>query len=185
MPIPSRFQLTPPSKSLVREMCNLCSEISRLVEQREDPSVLLAQWHRHANHEFKPVDFVSYAGAVDQETFVRDALNPRPRFVADLQYSEAAAVLESVVLVDVTESESSHFLEWLDVQFPGIGISDLIYWPDQWFDNPLLIRDAQGGFRPEAELSTDQVLGYAMAKSGRALPGAPAGVVLPFPVPKK
>ena len=40
-------------------------------------------------------------------------------------------------------------------------MSDLIYWPDEWFGNTSLFRDANGAFKPESSLSSDQILGYA------------------------
>jgi hypothetical protein len=64
-------------------------------------------------------------------------------------------------------------------------MSDLIYWPDSWFGNASLFRDANGAFKPESALSNDQILAYAMAKSGRVLPDAPKDVVLPFPMPRE
>jgi hypothetical protein len=60
----------------------------------------------------------------------------------------------------------------------------LIYWPDEWFGDPSWFRDSGGAFKPEAELSLDQILGYAMKRSKRELPGTPLGIPLPFPMPK-
>lgn len=104
--------------------------------------------------------------------------------IKDLTYHEAAAVLESVSNVELSESATSYFLEWLETQFPEANMSDLIYWPDEWFDDASQIRNSDGSFKPEADLSTDQILAYAMAKSNRLLPEAPRNVTLPFPMPK-
>jgi hypothetical protein len=186
MPIPSRFRLTPASKALVREMCRLCTEIEHALETGDDPSELLDAWHQHSARKYEPVEFTTYWKAIDQEEFVREALNPAPRFVDDLQYAEAAAVVDTFVSGELPDSVHGYIHEWLDVQFPHANMSDLIHWPDEWFDDPTPIRDPKSGaFRPEAELSTDQILGYAMAKSGRRLPGSPTDVVLPFPLPTK
>jgi hypothetical protein len=83
----------------------------------------------------------------------------------------------------VSEAEIGYYLGWLEAQFPGANMNGLIYWPDAWFPDASLFRDENGAFKPESELSNDQVLAYAMAKSGRKLPGAPTEVVLPFPMP--
>ena len=98
-------------------------------------------------------------------------------------YSEARAVLDAVSTAAVPESEIGYYLRWLEAQFSGSNISDLIYWPDAWFGDASLFRDVNGAFKTESELSNDQILGYAMAKSGRKIAGAPNDVVLPFPMP--
>jgi hypothetical protein len=183
MAIPPRFRLKHSSETLVREMCGLCTDIERAIENGVDVSELLAKWHEHASRRYDPAEFTSYWKAVDREEFVREALNPRPKIVEDLLYAEAADVLASISAAEPSENELSYYLEWLDLQFPEANISDLIYWPDEWFDDPALVRNANGSFKREAELSIDQMLGYAMAKSGRSLPGAPVDIVLPFPIP--
>lgn len=183
MPIPPRFQPTPPSDALLREMCALCTDIEHAVEQHDDATKLLEQWHAHATRPCDPGEFTSYWKSTDLETFVREALFPRPALVEDLQYNEAKAVLEAVSKVELNEAESLWFLQWLEAQFPGSGISDLIYWPDEWFKNASLFREPGGAFKPESELSLDQILAYAMRRSSRFLQGTPTDIELPFPMP--
>jgi hypothetical protein len=96
-------------------------------------------------------------------------------------YSEALAVLDALSTDAVSEAETGYYLAWLEAQFPGANMNDLIYWPDEWFGDPSLFRDANGAFEPEAELSNEQVLAYAMAKPGRKLPRASKNVALRFP----
>lgn len=93
-------------------------------------------------------------------------------------------MLESLSSADLSEADDQYYLDWLEAQFPGGNTSDLIHWPDEWFGDASLFRNSNGAFKPEAELSSDQILAYAMAKSGRRLPGAPENVSLPFPVPR-
>lgn len=165
-------------------MCRLCDAIEDALNRREQATDLLDEWHRQATRVCEPHEFTSYWKSTDKEEFVREALYPRPVFVGNLTYEEARAVLEAVSRVELEEAETVYFLNWLEVQFPNSGISDLIHWPDEWFGNASLFRDSGGAFKPEAELSLDQILGYAMKKSSRELPGAPADIVLPFPLPK-
>jgi len=82
-------------------------------------------------------------------------------------------------------AEQSYDIDFLDLQFPNSRASDLIYWPDTWFDDPLLVRETNGGFKPESNLTTDQILHYLMAQSNRQLPNLTGEVTLPFPVPPK
>lgn len=185
MAIPARLKLKPVSKKLLSEMSALCDEIERKLEAGDSAEALLQRWHSHARRRCEPREFQMYWRAVSKDTFVRDALNPEPSFDKDATYSEVLAVLKAVATAAVSESEISYYLGWLEAQFPDSNMSDLIYWPDEWFDDSSLIRDASGAFKPESELSNDQILAYAMAKSGRQLPGAPKEVSLPFPLPGK
>lgn len=183
MPIPERLKLQPVDKKLLNEMSALCDAIERELESGETAEALLTQWHSHAGQRCEPHEFTAYWKAVSKETFVQDALNPEPSFDKDVVYSEALAVLDAVSTAAVSEAESAYYLGWLQAQFPGANMSDLIYWPDEWFENASLFRNANGAFKPESELSADQILAYAMARSGRNLPGAPENVALPFPMP--
>ena len=173
MAIPERLKLQPVSKQRLDEMSALCDAIERELESGETARVLLEKWHSHARCLCDPHDFRTYWKAVSKETFLLNALNPEPSFDKDVVYSGVcSAVLEAVAFATVPESESGYYLGWLEAQFPGSNMSDLIYWPDEWFGDASLFRDANGAFKPESELSNDQILSYAMAKSGRKLPGA-------------
>ena len=121
--------------------------------------------------------------SIDKETFVRDALNPIPQLVPDLEYAEALAVLGSVTSAELSEADANYYLRWLEAQFPGSNMNDLIYWPDQWFGDASLFRQSNGTFKPDAELSADQMLAYAMARSSRQLADAPSDIAMPFPMP--
>jgi hypothetical protein len=183
MAIPDRLKRQPVSKQLVDEMSALCDAIERELESGWTADALLQRWHAHARRRCDPYEFKTYWEAVSKETFVLDALNPEPSFDRDVVYSEALAVLDAVANASVPASETSYYLRWLEAQFPGSNMSDLIYWPDAWFGNASLFRDANGAFKPESSLSNEQILGYAMAKSGRILPRAPKDLSLPFPMP--
>ncbi len=181
MPIPERFKLTQASDVLVAHMSELCDAIEDADD--EDREQLLAKWHEHAQRRCNVVEFKTYWKAMDKESFVREALNPQPEFVDDVTYLEVVAVCGFVASAEGTEDEASYYLDWLDAQFPNSNFSDLIYWPDEWFGDASLFRDADGTFLPNAELTTDQILAYAMAKSQRAISGAPRDIILPFPIP--
>lgn len=183
MPIPERLQLKPVHKKLIGEMCALCDAIERELEAGKTADALLQRWHFHARRHHDPHEFRTYWKAMSQEDFVRDALNPTPSFDEDLVYSETLAVLEAVATAAVRESEIGYYLDWLEAQFLGSNMNDRIYWPDEWFGDASLFRARNGAFRPESQLTSDQILAYAMAKSGRKLFSAPRDVPLPFPMP--
>jgi hypothetical protein len=183
MAIPERLKLQPVNKKLFDEMLALCDAIERELESGEDAESLLQRWHLHAQRRCDPYEFQTYWKAVSKETFVHDALNPEPSFDKDVVYSESLAVLNAVSTAAVSEAEIGYYLGWLEAQFPGANMNNLIYWPDEWFGDASLFRDANGAFKPESEMSADQILAYAMAKSARKLPGAPTDVAMPFPMP--
>ncbi|HEX8916586.1 MAG TPA: hypothetical protein VF796_29820 [Humisphaera sp.] len=183
MPIPDRLKLKPVNKTRLKQMSELCDQIERELEAGEPAEDLLNQWHAHAGRRCEPYEFRTYWKSISKETFVAEALNPPPSLDQDATYAEALAVLEAVSAAALPEAETGYYLGWLEAQFPDANMNDLIFWPDEWFDDASLIRDAGGRFKPEADLSNDQILAYAMARSGRTLPGAPADVVLPFPLP--
>lgn len=125
--------------------------------------------------EFVPSDF-RYQGAIDRDTFVTESLMGPPALVADLTYPELRAVLEGLLPARLSEAEQSYYLGWLEANLPGSNVSDLIYWPNEWFKDQSMLH---------VELTPDQLLGYAMRASGQVIPGAPEDVELPYPMPKR
>jgi len=184
MPIPLRLRLPILSDDLVRQMLELCQQIERALESPSQATSLLRRWNQHATRNYELSEFRHFWKAISEETFVREALTPRPMFDVDLHYAEALAVLECVCEASLPETQLAYYLDWLEAQFPQSNVSDLIYWPDEWFQDPALFREPSGAFKPEAELSRDQLLAYAMARSARTLPGAPANVPMPFSLPR-
>ena len=112
-------------------------------------------------------------------------MNPPPSFVDDVRYVDVLSILESLMNAEIDESETAYYLHWLDVQFPNSNISDLINWPDEWFGDASLFRDQSGAFKPQTELTSHQIVRYAMEASGRKLADRPTDVELPFPLPTK
>jgi hypothetical protein len=173
MPIPDRLRPPPISDDDLRSYTELCQAIEDGLEMKDDVSELLTRWNRRAGREYLPSDF-NYHGAQDTEVFISKALFGAPPLVADLTYDELRSVLAAVCSADLPEAEDDWFIEWLERNLPGSNISDLIYWPNEWFGDERLLH---------AELSDDRLLRYAMLKSGRVLPDAPADVELPYPMP--
>ena len=103
-------------------------------------------------------------------------MSPSPNRVDDLLYDELKAVLETVMSAMLPESDNRYYVEWLKQNLPGSYISDLIYWPNEWFNDEKVLH---------VELTADQILAYAMAKSGRRFADAPKGIELPYPLPEQ
>ncbi len=185
MVVPTRFRVTKPTKKLVLEMTELCNSIERASSGSLEQHELIAKWNQKTTRPYELHEFESYWRAIDQKVFVKEALCPTAEYVADLTYPEARAILEEVCTAALPEHMMSYYIDFLDRQFPNSRASDLIYWPDCWFDDPSMVRDVNGAFKSESNLTTDQILHYLMTKSDRHLPEATDDVQLPFPMPTK
>jgi hypothetical protein len=173
MPIPPRLRPTTPSAGEVREYTELSAQIEDGLECGESVSDLLARWNARAGSAYQPSDF-NYHGAISSETFVARMLLGTPALVPDLTYPELREVLRSMLDGELSEAVESYYLCWLGANLPGANVSDLIYWPNEWFKDESLL---------QVEFTPDQILAYARAKCGRIVPGAPAGVPMPYPIP--
>jgi hypothetical protein len=173
MPIPARLRPLTPSREEFSEYTELSRQIEHAIEDRADVSELLARWNARAGRTYQLSDF-NYHGAIDRDTFVAEMLLGEPALVPDLNYEELREVLRSAVGNELSEAVASYFLNWLEANLPGANISDLIYWPNQWFNDDAML---------QVELTPDQILAYAIAKSGRSFPDAPTGVPMPYPIP--
>jgi hypothetical protein len=158
----------------MREYMELSQEIEEAIEGRVDFNERLARWNARAVRPYSPDEFRYYPASTSRETFVETMLLGAPVMVSDLTYSEAKEVVTVVSTAKLPEAMLNHFIEWLEVNFPNGNITNLIYWPNHWFGDESML---------QVELTPDQILAYAMAKSGRRLPGAPANVPMPYPIP--
>jgi hypothetical protein len=170
MPIPTRLRPPPITDKEMAWYTELC----RRIENRRHSDDDLAAWNRRAGTEYEEAEFRSYYGSMEIDDFVAIMLMGVPKLVPDLTYAELRDVLEAQLSATLSEAEVSYYLRWLEVNLPNADISDLLYWPDQWFRDETMLH---------VELSHDQILAYAMAKSGRSISGAPAEVPMPYPIP--
>lgn len=178
MAVPERWRPTWPSAAEIERFSELCDQIERREKGWEDD---LAIWNRRASREYREVEFRTYYGSTDKETFVTEALLPSPTLDPSVTFGELVEVVRAVAELadengELDEAEQGHLLDALDVNLPGASISDLIYWPNHWFGD--------GSANPNAlELTHAQVVRYALLRSGRVVPGCPTEPVLPFSMP--
>lgn len=173
MPIPDRLRPLPPTAEEIAAYTDLCRQIENCDRNAHDLGELLARWNRRAGRTYVLSDF-NYHGSIDIDTFVATMLMGTPALVPDLTYSELRDVLEGVRSAALLESEDHYYIGWLETNLPGANVSDLIYWPNEWFADEAMFH---------VDLTADQILAYAMARSGRRIPGAPENVPLPHPIP--
>jgi hypothetical protein len=176
MPIPERLRPLPPTAEDMEFFTEVCRRIeSGRYDDDDELAALLDRWNTRAGREYAEAEFRMYSTEMETDDFVRELLMGQPPFVADLTYAELRAVLEGVRSATIPKPEDWYFVRWLEENFTGGNISDLIYWPNDWFRDDALLH---------LELTHDQILAYAMAKSGRRLPDAPEDVPLPYPIPE-
>ncbi|MEM6531824.1 MAG: hypothetical protein AAF654_04340 [Myxococcota bacterium] len=169
-------RFTPPEidASAVERMSELCDYIEdgRSVDA---VSEMLAEWNGYAHRDYEKHEFESYYQSMDKSEFVTDALMPAGERIDDLKFSEFVAAMDAVTTGVLDEARLGFVMRMLDANLPGSQLSDLIYWPEEWFSDPAA---------KDLELTTEQLVVYAAARAQRALPDAPP-VELPLPVPTR
>jgi hypothetical protein len=175
MPIPERLRPPPPTAEDMARYTELC----RWIEDGgadDETKEMIDQWNQRASRPYTHDEFRYYHASTSCESFVATMLLGNPRVVSDLTYAELREVLAAVLAVEIREPELGYFIDWLEANLPGSNITNLIYWPNHWFQNESLLH---------AELSPDQILAYAMRQSGRTVPGAPENIPMPYPIPPR
>lgn len=92
--------------------------------------------------------------------------------MADLSWDELIQIIQFVCQAEGKESEQSYALGLLEKNFDA-NPSDLIYWPNEWFQDKDMLH---------VDLTSEEIAGYLMAKSGRRLSDAPH-IELKYPIP--
>ena len=92
--------------------------------------------------------------------------------MADLSWDELVQIIQFVCQAEGKESEQSYAPGLLEKNFDA-NPSDLIYWPNEWFQDKDMLH---------VDLTPEEIAGYLMAKSGRRLSDAPQ-IELKYPIP--
>lgn len=157
----------------------LAAEIESCAAAHDDEAklqTLLDEWNERAYRPYAPGEFTSYQGATSTEQFARAALATPVGYVDDLSFEEACGAMAAVAQAKLSDAETGAVLDALELNFPGANVSDLVFWPNAWFGDESLL---------DVELTPEQLVGYASARSGRSLAGEPSDLELPHPVPTK
>jgi hypothetical protein len=133
---------------------------------------LVDEWNRRTGRSDTLDDIRTMDKWSDED--VRLAAAGSPRWIEDLSFDEACRALRAVRLAALSEHETRFVLDALERNLPGSDLGDLVYHPDDWFGDTAAAH---------LDLSAEQAIGYAVARSGRRLAGAPA-LSLPRPDPR-
>lgn len=168
MAIPDRLQPLRPNPQQRATMNTLLDALEHLIDQsryEDDPEIiaLIEQWNSLASRPFEFYEFRDFHSYTDADDFIRSAFH-QEKYVADLSFDEAHALAVFVCTSGGDDSDVNYALQLLETNFDNANASDLIFWTDDWFNQPAT---------SQIELTPLEVVGYLMAKSGRHLSDAP------------
>ena len=176
MPLPERMRPTKVSRQKVNELAKAAEQILSKIDEgiAEEDSVLkimMAEWNSQVTCPYEFSDFRDFSSWTSAREFTRMAFHSA-KFYADFSWDELIQTINCLLDAQAKESEQNAALFLLEKNFDG-NPSDLIFWPDTWFQNPDMLH---------VELTTEEIAGYLMARSGRKLTDAPE-IELKYPIP--
>lgn len=176
MPLPERMRAPEVSLKKISELAKKAEGILAKIEQGsadDDPALvaMINEWNSQTVSPRHFADFRDFPSSTSAIDFTRTAMN-QARLYPDFTWAELIQTVNFICDCEGAESEQDYALSLLECNFDA-NASDLIFWPDSWFDNPELADD---------ELSAEEIAGYLLARSGRHLPDAPA-LTLMYPIP--
>jgi hypothetical protein len=151
-----RAELMPPilDESKVARLAKLAGRIDGACPgQWEDE---LEEFNRLACTSLKFLDFQGIYGGMDHETWVRCVLaEPAQKRIPDITRDELLELIRRASTAENEEHESQFWLGLLEANLPDSRISDLIFWPGEYF----------GDGNNSRELSPEQILDLALKHS--------------------
>jgi hypothetical protein len=122
----------------------------------------LEEFNRGAGTNLAFADFQGVYGGQDHDTWVRSVLaEPFQKPIADITRDEFLELIRRVSAALGKEHEIAFWLGLLEANLPGRRISDLIFWPGDYF----------GDGDNSRELTPEQILDIAQAAPGNAARG--------------
>ncbi|EKM5063873.1 hypothetical protein PUZ93_000862 [Cronobacter turicensis] len=178
MPLPERMRPTNVSNKTINALSKKAEMILAKIDEgadQDDPMVLnmMAEWNKQVACPCTFSDFRDFSSWTSASNFTRMAFN-LSKFYPDFTWAELIQTITFICECEGKESEQDFAISLLESNFDG-NPSDLIFWPDSWFQDPEM---------SEVDLSAEEIAGYLMARSGRHLADAPE-IVLRYSVPAK
>lgn len=176
MPLPERFKPAKINRQKLKELANSAEEILSKIDNGagEDDTglkTMIDDWNRQVVNPYELSDFRDFSSWTSTKDFTRTAFN-QEKFIEDLTWNELIQIISFVCNAEGKESEQSYALGLLEKNFDA-NPSDLIYWPNEWFQDEDMLH---------VDLTPEEIAGYLMARSGRLLSDAPQ-IDLRYPIP--
>ena len=166
MPLPERMRPVKVSRK-IKELSQKATQILARIDKgaKEEDSALrsmIDEWNSQVVSPRTFSDFRDFSSWTNAVEFTRIAFT-RAQWYADFTWDELIQTIRTVCDPKCKESEQDHALSLLEKNFDG-NPSDLIFWPNEWFQNPDMLH---------VELTTEEIAGYLVARSSRYLDDAP------------
>lgn len=177
MAIPERMRPVKVTSKKIRELAQKAKEILAAIDggaSEKDAFLkeMIDEWNSQVVCPYEFSDFRDFSSWTNANEFTRIAFNLE-KFYADLTWEELVQTIKCVCDPKSKESEQNFALSLLERNFHG-NPSDLIFWPDEWFQDPDM---------SDVELSAEEIACYLMVRSGRQLVDAPE-IDLKYQMPK-
>ena len=129
-----RKELLPPplDESLVRQLAELAEQLDGCRSDRQNCRELLRQFHQLTGLSLTLRDF-HFSGAISADSFVREMVTAPPQRDKEITDDELLEIIRRIIEADGSEHQLNYWLELLAVNIPNRQISDLIYWPGEYF----------------------------------------------------
>lgn len=176
MPLPERMRPAKVSRSKIKALAEKAEEILSKIDEgvtEEDDALqaMMSEWNSQVISPCAFSDFRDYSSWTDAKEFTQMAFD-QEKYYEDFSWEELVQTIDYLCNAEGSESQQNYALDLLIKNFDG-NPSDLIFWPNEWFQNPDMLH---------VELSTEEIAGYLMARSGRQLADAPE-IALKYPIP--
>ena len=117
-------------ESELQPLMKLVSEIEAAPSGSAEARTLVERFNASVGKDYPERDFRKYNGAVDLETFVKEAMLPHPRKFADVPDAQFLAMLGRLRETDCDEAEQGYWIRFLEKNLDRDQITDIIYWSD-------------------------------------------------------
>lgn len=176
MLIPERMRPAKISSKKINELAKKAEQILANIDSgatEEDALLkeLMDDWNSQVACPYEFSDFRDFSSWTNAKVFTRIAFNV-VKIYEDFTWEELVQTINCIRDPKSRESEQDFGLSLLEINFRG-NPSDLIFWPDHWFKDPDMLH---------VELTSEDIAGYLIARTGRQLAGAPE-INLKYPIP--
>lgn len=175
MTLPKRLKPIKVSRTIMKKKLELLEQITIKIdnganENDKELNTMMSNWNEGVANSCEYSDFRDYNSWISAKEFTRIAFN-YCKYIEDLTYGELISIIDFICNAKGKESDQSYALNLLEENFDA-NPSDLIYWPNEWFNNESI-----------DDLSSEEIAAYLMEKSNRKLSDAPL-VELKYTLPR-
>jgi len=176
MLLPERMKSVIVSARKINELAKMAEQILLDIDKGADQNNAglkkrMADWNSQVIFPCEFSDFRDFSSYTSAKAFTRSAINVA-KFYEDFTWSELVQTINFVCNENATNSQQQHALSLLEINF-NANPSDLIFWPDIWFQNADLLNEA---------FTLEELAAYLMIRSGRMLADAPV-IALRYTIP--